>query len=443
MVNRHKGKIEAKNESITTFNKPNKSLLHKKEYNAPKNTPKKITNKILILTLTIIKKQKNYRKLIHMVAKNKKVNHSYFSIYKEIPLILKARLLKKKNKNYIPTGKILIVNTCLIGDFIVSTPAIRKFIKKHPNKVDIIVSRPLKTLAEKIRGIRKVFVAESIYESEVEKIAARTRKENDKLDDYDTVIILRISKESYKLIKNVQTRTVKTSLTYYSKYGVHLLRKNIMKKTPKQWREVNFEILGEHCSNVAFDDIFAFTKADYDKIKSFEELNNKKRNEKIVIVHTHASFIMQQWDLNRWIELLQRIHKSGTYRFIFVGTVKENKDYKEILKKLDFKTYSLINKIDLKDLLLVMRKSDYFIGIDSGPRNMAHTADLRSVTILGPAPHLFMPPCPKDKILDKSNGRGLYQKFFYKKNGFINKITVDEVYDAFQKLVAESKKKKK
>lgn len=374
-----------------------------------------------------------------MVTENKKVNKSYFSIYKEIPFILKARLIKKKPKSS-TKGKILIVNTCLVGDFTASIPAIRQFIKKHPQKVDMVVSSPVKILAQRIQGINKVFVAKSVYARNIEQTDKEKQEDISTTDAYDTIIIMRISKESYNMIKNMQAREIKTSLFYYLKYGSHLLKNNIIRKTPKQWREVNFEILGEHIPTKKIKDTFVFNKEDHDKIKQLKELKNKKKNEKIVIVHTRASFIMQQWELKKWIELLQRINDSGTYRFIFIGTIGEEEDYKIISKKLKFKTYSLIHKVDIKDLYLIMKQSDYFVGVDSGPRNLAHTADLRSVTILGPAPHLFMPPSSKDKILDKSRGRGLYQKFFYKKNGFIHQITVDEVYNAFQTLVAENKK---
>jgi ADP-heptose:LPS heptosyltransferase len=401
---------------------------------------RKTIGKIIEKTGKIESEQAMNRKLVSMAKKDVKVNNSYMGVYKEIPLLIKAELIRESEKECVEKGKVLIVNTCLIGDFIASTPALCKFIRKHYKQVDIIVSRPLKPIAERIRGIRKVFIAKSVYDRDIEKDSGTDATTSDDLDCYDKVIVMRISKESYNLIKHVQTNEIKTSLVHHTTYGAHLLGKNIMKKTPKQWRDMNFEILGEKNTIVTFDDIFEFTKEDYEKIENIPEIQRNEKDEKLVIVHTRASFIMQQWDLKNWVALLKRLHASGKYRFIFVGATKEQSDYEKITKKLDFKTYSLINKVDLKDLLLIMRRCDYFVGIDSGPRNMAHIADLRSVTLLGPAPHLFMPPCKKDIAIDKSNGRGLYQKFFYKKNGFIHQITVDEVYDAFQKIVRNSNK---
>jgi ADP-heptose:LPS heptosyltransferase len=114
-------------------------------------------------------------------------------------------------------------------------------------------------------------------------------------------------------------------------------------------------------------------------------------------------------------------------------------DYESIAASLPFKMYSLIDAADWLALVLAFRLGDYFIGIDSGPRNLAHLADLPSITLLGPGPHMYTPPNPRDIILDHSNGRGLYQRFFHKKKScFIDKITPTEVVDAFKELTTRS-----
>lgn len=147
---------------------------------------------------------------------------------------------------------------------------------------------------------------------------------------------------------------------------------------------------------------------------------------------------MKKWDTDKWVELLNRVRRLGDVRFIFVGGAEDADDYSEIASKLQFPLHSLIGRINLLQLLLVLRQSDYFIGTDSGPRNMAHLADTRSVAILGPGPHFYMPWSRKDVVIDTSRGRGLYQMFFTKKNGFIHQITADEVYEAFKNRIWNS-----
>ncbi len=81
-----------------------------------------------------------------------------------------------------------------------------------------------------------------------------------------------------------------------------------------------------------------------------------------------------------------------------------------------------------------MRLSDYFIGIDSGPRNMAHLADLRSITLLGPAPKNFMPVNIADVVIDKFTCR-CKSLFYFHKVSAIHKISADEVVEGFKGLL--------
>ena len=358
-----------------------------------------------------------------------KINYDYLKPINEV-FILAAISLKRKSfhSNSKKKDKILVANSCLIGDFIVSLPALRQFIKNNKkSKIDLIVSPPIKPLAEKIRGINNVFIAKSVFSRTIEN----SKDEVKRFEDYEEIIIMRGSRESYKIVKNLNTLKIKTSLPHFVKYGIHLAKNLITKNSCKQWREINFEILDQKFRNIKFEDIFNFNKQDYEKIKKLDVLRTK---EKIIIIHTGSTWSMNMWENKKWINLIKKINSFGKFRFVFVGGKVEESDYKIIAKKLDFPIYSLINKINLQDLILVLRLSNYFIGVDSGPKNMAHLANLRSISLMGPGPHMFMPISKKDIVIDKSNGKGLYQRFFYKKNSFIKKITSEEVFEAFKKL---------
>ena len=357
---------------------------------------------------------------------NLKINSDYLNVFRE-PLFFFKTLFIKRNKKQKTLGRILIVNTCLIGEFAASLPAMSYFIQKSKVEVDLIVSPPLKELAQRINGIKNVFISKSVYS----RIGEKAFLKNKQFRDYDTIFFMRMSNDAYSMLKEVKTREVKTSYTVFSKYGFYLFKNLLMKKYPKRWADVNFEMFGEKSHRINFDKIFDFKKKDFSTIEKFSALKTK---EQIVIIHTGASWIMNQWGKDKWAKAINQINKIGKYRFIFVGGNREKEDFDYISQKLDFKIYSLIGKIGLKDLMILIKKANYFIGIDSGPANMARLADTRSLVILGPGPHMYLPENPKDIVLDKSNGRGLYQRFFHKKNGFIDKITPDEVFTAFKKL---------
>lgn len=365
--------------------------------------------------------------------KTRKVNLDYLNLYQEIPLFC-ALIVSNFFRKKVPqkTSSVLIVNTCLIGEFMASVPAIRDYIERNKNVVvDLMVSPPLKPLAEKIRGVKNVYIARSLYGRHNEKI----ERAKQTFAVYDKIFVMRISSDAFRLIRRISFGTIRTGLREYSGYAIHLWGSILNRKVPKQWIELNFEMLGGTLRNLPFDELFQFLESDYADVARLEALQTTQKK---IIIHTGAGWVMKKWSNDKWVELLEKVRQLGDARFIFVGGAEDADDYATIASKLGFPVYSLIDTINLLQLLLVLRQSDYFIGTDSGPRNMAHLADTRSVAILGPGPHFYMPWSRKDIVIDMSRGRGLYQMFFSKKNGFIHQITAHDVYEAFKNRIWNS-----
>lgn len=360
----------------------------------------------------------------------RRVNFEYLNLYQEIPLFcalsVESFFHKKPPQK---TGRILVVNTCLIGEFAASLPAVRDFIVRNGEyEVDLMVSPPLKPIAERVRGVRRVYTARSLYGRRAEE----TPHAEQEFGAYDKIFVMRISPEVYRLLRTIPAGEVHTALGVYSGYGLHLSRNLLVRQTPTQWRELNFKMLGGVPREIPFDELFEFTHEEKAAVAALEPLQTAERK---VIVHTGASWVMKFWPVDRWVALLKKVHELGDINFIFVGKgEKDAEDYAYIAARLGFPTYSLIGKVDTAELTLVMRASDYFIGVDGGPMNVAHLADLRSMALFGPGPHFYLPYDSRDIALDKTRGGGVLQMFIARKEGYIHQITVDEAYEAFKKL---------
>ena len=226
---------------------------------------------------------------------------------------------------------------------------------------------------------------------------------------------------------------IESYLSPYLKYMCNLAKGVANKGKVKQWRDVNFEFIGEKKpKKVPFEDIFSFKKEDYNKIKS---LFSRKDRTKKIIIHTGSGWDVKLWGNDNWMELLKQINQMGDFKFLFVGnTEKEKKDFVYIKERLNFKIYSLINKVDLKELMLIMKSSDYFFGVDSGPRIIADFVGLPSVSLLGPGPKYFMPTNNKSIIIDKSDCR-CTNLFCYRKTSCVEKIKVKDVVKEFKKIL--------
>ncbi|MEI7720169.1 MAG: glycosyltransferase family 9 protein [bacterium] len=366
------------------------------------------------------------------------VNHDYLDASSEIPkLALFALRALFTSEPAHCSGNILIINTCLIGEFAVSMPALRDFIQKNQEKkVDLLVVPSQKTLAEKIQGVHKVYVAKAAHSRSVDAVGHGQQAETS-FPVYEKTIALRVSPAAYHALRGVTLGKIQTSAPVMLHEGVRLVLRHIWRRAPMQYREMNFAFFGSTPRVMLPQDLFVFTDAERAKIETFDFLQPSEKGKR-VLVHTNAHWPMKCWESERWVAALTKMHQSGNFRFIFVGTKDDEENQKYIASRLGFETYSLVGKITLGELLLTMAVCDYFLGLDSGPSNLSHVADLRSVTIAAFGPHLFLPWDRRDKMLDKSGGRGLLQMFFILKKKFISQITVDEVCAEFMKLVQEN-----
>jgi ADP-heptose:LPS heptosyltransferase len=358
------------------------------------------------------------------------INTGEFRISGEIPLLMSLRLRQLLRKKSADKKRILIVDTCIIGDFIATLPALRQFIQSTDAPVDVVVSPPLKSIAASIKGVQRVFTARSIYARSIEKHAEQVPLP----DEYDHVLVMRISPDAYRLLSRIRYSRITTYEIPLLKYFAHLLWNISLKREVRQWREVNFEMVGlkEPDRIVEFDEIFSISENEYGQLRDIPELNGSAKR---IIIHTGSGWSVKLWDDERWVETIRKINKLGKFNFIFIGSGDhETNSFEYIRDRLDFKVHSLINKVDLKTTLLIMRLSSYFIGIDSGPRNMAHLADLRSVTLLGPAPHNFQSTNKSDVVIDKFTCR-CKSLFYMHRVSAIHKITADEVFDGFRGLL--------
>ena len=202
-------------------------------------------------------------------------NPEEFKVAGEFPLLLKLRLKQLFAKKAAHGGRILVIDTCIIGDFTATLPALRLFIQNANKEVDLMVSPPLRSIAESVKGVHSVFTADSIYKRSIEQQSDQTNLPR----EYDLVLVLRISPRAYELLSGVKYPTIITYEFILLKYFVHLLW-NISRKMPvRQWREVNFEMARvENPGRILdFDEIFSVGDA---RVRSGEGASRSRESKK-------------------------------------------------------------------------------------------------------------------------------------------------------------------
>ena len=359
----------------------------------------------------------------------RKVNSEYLKPLLETPLywaLLAYGALRRDPA--IRNKRILLVNPCTIGDFVSTLPSIHDFIFRHPEyHVDLVVSPPLVPLAHYVRGVKTIFTATSSI-GRMSETGVHRRPSG----AYERVVLMRASSDLFSLLGGITFGSFSTAVRPYSRYTGHVAWSIMRGKTPRRWMEHNFDVLGGTFRHIPFRELFDIPFVEYERVRALPQLEGQEQK---IVIHTGVSWVMNRWGRSNWVALLRLLNAAGTFRFVFVGGLSEEDEYHAIAQELPFPTYSLIGE-DLVTVLLALHMSDYFVGTDSGPRNMAHLVDTPSVVLLGPAPHMWTPPNPRDIVLDKSGGRYVSERLVQKRRALIDTITPEEVSAAFAALRA-------
>lgn len=367
--------------------------------------------------------------------KSKTFNHADLSIAREIVpfLKLRVRMLLGMGKSHAQDGKgTLIVVPCILGDSLSYLPAIRTYVERHKCTFDLVVSPDFLSLAEHVKGVRRIYLASSSYARASE---TKQTQKSEMPDHYDTMVVLRLSPEGYELVRPIRcSRYVSSDFTLMCYLG-QIVKSSLMKVPVRQSREVMFDALDlPPCDlNTTCPEMFEIGNEKCAQRSKSSELRGDKQT---ILIHTGSGWSVKLWDDEHWIALLTRIHLSGSYHFNFIGRGEDElQTFQRIQSRLPFEVSSAINKLTLWELYLQMRDADFFIGIDSGPRNLAHYANLRSVTLLNPAAvNNFMPLDCRDQTVEKPN-RFPANVVNTQQGATLDQISVDEVYGAFERLV--------
>lgn len=362
------------------------------------------------------------------------INYGDLAVTREIIPFLRLRLrmlMQRASESTATTGETLVVAPCILGDCLSYLPAIQAFAEINQTPFDIVVSPDFLSLAERIKGVRRIFLASSSYARASEKQCPLAQGIP---QSYDRMLVLRLSPDALTLINHIRCPHIISSDAALLRYVMHLAKCSILKRPVMQSREVMYEALnlnGVSRSRHLYE-LFD-VNGDCSPALAAETLH--AGGEKNVLVHTGSGWAVKQWSDEHWVELINKINAAGSFRFLFIGRGEEElRTFERIQQTLDFTIYSLINKASLWELFLIMRESDFFIGIDSGPRNLAHYANLRSVTLLNPAAvKNFMPLDDRDLVVEKPN-RFPANIVNTESGSSLERISVDEVFAAFQKL---------
>jgi ADP-heptose:LPS heptosyltransferase len=168
--------------------------------------------------------------------------------------------------------------------------------------------------------------------------------------------------------------------------------------------------------------------------------------EKFIALHPGTSKVERGWHAERFGILCQKLIKEDGKRVVLLGTEKES----ELLNKIKVicppEMIKIIPPLNLRVLIEFLRKSEMFIGNDSGMMHLASMVGIPVLAIFGPGSSestgTYMAPENQEVVTRNFPCSPCRQKFFKEcKPSPLNKpycledITVKDVYEGVHRLL--------
>ena len=138
------------------------------------------------------------------------------------------------------------------------------------------------------------------------------------------------------------------------------------------------------------------------RITAFIDKNSLQQS-RIIVFHIGAGNRFRDWGLIHQRELIHRLTRLPETAVVLVGGTEDMEREAGLLEEFrDVRLYSLIGKLNLRELQALIAQSALFVGPDSGPMHIAAVTNTPIVALFGPTlPAHFAPWKAQATILEK------------------------------------------
>lgn len=333
---------------------------------------------------------------------------------------------------------ILIVRLDHIGDFVCTTPIFKNIKKKFPDaKITALINSASKEMAYKDQNIDKVITFSPFYLARSEK-AFPFRGLMRVIKDVRSIgFDLGIEPRGDLLsILIMWLGRVKYRIGYGITGGGFLLNKE--GRYDRNTYVINRNLALLKYINISIEDrlpLVYFNEKDIEVVEGLlRSLCGLAMTQKRVVIHPFAGAKAKEWSKENFQNLINRIKNDGRV-ILLIGSINDEGRYENVI--------DLRGKLSLPQLACLIKRTGSFIGLDSGPANIAAALNVPAVVICSGTniPQLWIP--------DNSNIRFVYKDTACKPCGLkvcrkekhecMELIDVDDVYEKFKEIASAAK----
>lgn len=117
------------------------------------------------------------------------------------------------------------------------------------------------------------------------------------------------------------------------------------------------------------------------KISALFESLNISKDQLLIGIHIGTGGSNKAWRADGYAKVIDVLSERYTAKVILIGSGKEEKTATEIISLCKHKPISMVNKVNLAELIALIAKLKLFIGVDSGPMHIAAALKIPVVAI--------------------------------------------------------------
>ena len=303
--------------------------------------------------------------------------------------------------------KILFICSNLIGDTILSSGAIKYFIDQNKEaKLTFVVGPTAAPLLKNYNNIENIIIFKK-RKFNLHWFDIFQKTYNVK---WDIVVDFRSSVISYLLRNNKK-------YIFKKNHNIHHIE------------QLNSSF-GFNCSNLLIP------TSDDEKNKADEDLDSSFKH---IVIFPGGNWDPKLWSADNFNVtmklLLEKFHK---IKFILVGSLKEkNKFYNEIIKGIKEDLIIDLFGFNLTLTSAYMKKSDMFIGNDSGLMHLAVASKLRVISLFGPTDDNVYGPYGEGNIVVRTSESLEYFRSLKidENNSYMNTIKPEIIIQKCEKII--------
>lgn len=286
-----------------------------------------------------------------------------------------------------PINKILVYRLSSIGDIVLTTALIRCLRNAYPNaQIDYVVKRQFASILQCVPYISNVYQFDTTAGFKgLFKLRSNLKKQK-----YDVVLDIHKNWRSYFITKTIGAdnrysfikHVLKRWLLISWKIDAYNIVRPVYKRFIDTAKPIGVIDDGRKTELVVPERI-------QQHIDNYLEDHGIRPYKDIIVVCPGASFQNKQWQIEKFIELVNLITTKLHYQVILLGGFKEKKICEQIIEKTKGSIISVAGVFDLSQSAALLNRAQVTIANDTGMLHMSEALNVPVVGIYGPTVKQF------------------------------------------------------